>query len=79
MHWHPAGNSHYRLPHIHVHTAALNPDGLIKGHNHLATGRMAFEAMVRTMIELGVKPKCEDWSERRERSELLFYQYRTWH
>ena len=52
-HWHPA--SGYRHPHAHV----------MSGHlvgQHLPTGRVSLEAVVRFLIEeMGATPRRDDW------------------
>lgn len=54
-HWHPVGLSWCQSPHLH----APGEDG-----DHVPTGRVAFEQVVRWLIEeLDVSPLRHDWAD----------------
>jgi hypothetical protein len=79
-HWQPgpdfAGPDH---PHVHV-SAALRlrwdhrrEDAVDLDANHLATGRLSLEAVVRLLItEFGVAPQRSDWRDTLDRTEAQF-------
>jgi hypothetical protein len=77
-HWHPTGSSHETRPHMHIASAQLSATGVIKKADHLPTGRMTFENVIRGAIQLGAVPVHEDWQKRLEGGESLHIQYRTW-
>lgn len=81
-HWHPVGESHAITPHVHVGTSQLKPDAVLSKRDHLPTGRMTFESVVRGLVDLGVKPLCNDWEQRvadLTKAEQLHVRHRTWH
>ena len=66
-HWDPA-NPRFPTPHVHV-------EG---GKDHVTTGRVSIEAILRQLIvEVGV-PAREGWSEVIEENEALFREFRSW-
>jgi hypothetical protein len=77
-HWHPEGRSHERLPHLHLGSAQLRKDGVIGRKHHLITGRVTFESVIRTAIELGAEPLQQDWAERLEAAEKPHILHRSW-
>lgn len=78
-HWHPSGNSHYRLPHLHVGVAVPVKTGVLTPRSHLRTARTPFEEIVGIGIsELGVEPRTQDWRERLDACLNLFEMNRTW-
>lgn len=79
FHWHPEGESHETDPHLHIGEAQLRNDAVLTSKQHVPTGRVSFESIVRRLIESGVPPICEDWQDRLEKSEKLHKQHRSWH
>lgn len=77
-HWHPSGKSHEVAPHIHLGDAQLRPDAVLRNKQHLPTGRITFEAVVKSAIESGALPLCDDFAERLHETELRHVQYRSW-
>ena len=77
-HWHPGGGSHEELPHLHLGSAQLRQDGVIGNKHHLPTGRITFEGVIRTVIELGATPLHDDWFERLRDTEDLHIRHRSW-
>jgi hypothetical protein len=49
-HWHPAGLSHEQRPHIHLGSAQLADDAVLSNKQHLLTGRVTFESVIRDLI-----------------------------
>jgi hypothetical protein len=73
-HWHPAGESSFREPHIHA--PALLPGS---GRVHFPSERTSLEAVIRFCIgELHAEPNRKDWAEVLAMNEDLFETYRTW-
>jgi hypothetical protein len=77
-HWHPDGVSHEARPHLHLGSAQLQPHGVIGRKHHLPTGRVTFESVIRTAVELGATPLHEDWQQRLEDTETPHIRYRSW-
>jgi hypothetical protein len=77
-HWHPSGLSAETRPHLHLGSSQLAPDGVIATKQHLSTGRITFESVIRTAIELGAKPKHADWESRLRAAEQPHIEHRTW-
>ena len=71
-HWHPAGKSRWKLPHLHVAGGRL--DGM-----HLPSSRVSVEALLRVLLaELEVRSLRRDWSAVLDAAERAFADYRTW-
>lgn len=69
-HWHPESASWCLWPHVHV--PADHGD-------HLPTGRVAFEQIVRWLLqEARLPPLRADWEELLERNELDWRDRRSW-
>lgn len=78
IHWHPWGNSPYKLPHIHAHFAGAKGD-LTSLEHHLPTGRMTFEdAISWAILSGGIEPQREDWAEVLEECQSRHVEHRTW-
>ncbi|GAB3796922.1 hypothetical protein GCM10027605_05750 [Micromonospora zhanjiangensis] len=77
-HWHPGGLSHEDRPHVHLGTAQLRPNAVMTKKQHLLTGRVTFEQVIRQAIEYGVEPLCADWDDRLTAAETPHVLYRTW-
>jgi hypothetical protein len=77
-HWHPDGNSHETRPHLHIGSSQLAADGVIAKKRHLHTGRITFESVIRTVIEIGATPLREDWENRLNAAEWPHIQHRSW-
>lgn len=74
--WHPAGNSEFLGPHLHIGSGAGVPPWLSKCH--LPSGRVSFEQIVLLAIEgFGVKPLRSDYREVLQASHDRFTRYRT--
>lgn len=75
-HYHPAGPSPVKTPHLHVRSATA-PVPL--GKAHIPTGRVALEAVLRfTIVELKVEPIRADWASVLDRGEAEFNDLRRW-
>jgi hypothetical protein len=77
-HWHPRGHSQITYPHLHIYQCAeiRRLDGRVA---HFPTGRVAFEEVLRLLIiDFGVTPIREDWTEVLQRTQDNFEEYRTW-
>jgi hypothetical protein len=71
-HWHPAGRSTMRDPHMHVAHGPLH-------RAHLPTRRVGIEAVVRLLIlDLGARPQRDDWRDVLHDVEQTFRQRQTW-
>jgi len=77
-HWHPGGNSHEIEPHLHLGDAQLADNALLDSKQHLPTGRITLEDVVRAAIRLGAAPLVNDWDKRLMESEGPHKLYRTW-
>lgn len=78
FHWHPDAQSHVKQPHLHIGTTQLSDAAVLSNKNHIATGRVALESVIRQLItDHGVEPRCDDWNERLLLSESVFRLYRT--
>lgn len=71
-HWHPAGPSKMREPHMHVSDGAL-------ANAHLPTRRVGLEAVLRLLlVDLSARPRRDDWSQMLDDVERAFHQWQTW-
>lgn len=78
-HWHPRGSSHARVPHLHVGSAAITPDGVLTPKSHLPTARVTLESVIRLCIEeFGVEPLRPDWDQVLRDSEDVHKMFRSW-
>ncbi|SRR6266508_2044034 len=77
-HWHPLSNSHVAAPHLHLGEAQLRPDAVLRGKHHLPTGRITFEAVVKSAIDSGAKPMRADYEERLAETEYRHVLHRSW-
>ncbi|MGN6244532.1 MAG: hypothetical protein ACTHQ3_12805 [Motilibacteraceae bacterium] len=77
-HWHPDGGSSHTLPHQHVGTPVLAPDGPLTHRTHVPCGRTSFEEVVKFAIELGAQPRRPDWQNVLALTEAPFLLYRSW-
>ena len=77
-HWHPTGLSDERRPHVHLGSAQLAEGAVLSNKQHLLTGRVTFEAVVRQLISLSVPPRYPDWSDVLDLCETPHLLYRTW-
>lgn len=77
--WHPVGQSHETRPHMHVGVSQLSRSAVLTNKAHVMTGRTSVEQVIRTAIELGAAPRCDDWSDRLDDLEAQFVRHRSWH
>jgi hypothetical protein len=77
-HWHPLSRSHEKAPHLHLGQALLRPDAVAKKKDHVATGRITFEAVVKQAIEWGVRPRFQDYEQRLASTEERHVLHRSW-
>lgn len=78
-HWHPSGQSHEQMPHLHIGSAQIADDAVISESHHLPTGRITFESVIRMAIkEFRVEPLHEDWEDRLMAAETPHILYRSW-
>lgn len=72
-HWHPGSKPE---PHLHAHLEGPDPR---LDKVHLPTGRVAFEEIVRCLIQdLEVRPARQNWENVLRDTETRFKTYRTW-
>lgn len=78
-HWHPLSTANQPMPHVHVR-AGVPALGATLGKLHIPSGRVAFEEVVRFLInDLAVVPtRPDDWEAVVNESELRFRTYRSW-
>ena len=61
FHWHPAGPSAVRTPHLHI-GADVQAGALWLPKAHVPTGAVALGAVLDLLLgELGVRALCDDW------------------
>jgi hypothetical protein len=77
-HWHPTGLSHEVRPHIHIGSAQLSPDAVLAKKQHLLTGRITFESVLRDLIGMGVESRYDDWAELLDLCEAPHILFRSW-
>jgi hypothetical protein len=77
-HWHPVGLSHEARPHIHLGSAQLQPDAVLARSQHLLTGRIIFESVIRNLIGMGVKSYYDDWAALLDLCEAPHLLHRSW-
>jgi hypothetical protein len=71
-HWHPAGRSKMREPHLHVSDGPL-------ANAHLPTRRVGLEAVLHLLlVDLDARPRRDDWSQVLGDVERAFHQWQTW-
>lgn len=78
FHWHPTGSSDVTTPHLHIGAQQLSPTSVLSHKDHINTGRITLETAVRTAVDLGAKPKFEDWAEILEICEGPHLRHRSW-
>lgn len=78
LHWHPAGQSWERRPHLHLGDVLLTPQAPVTSKTHLPTGRMTFENAIRWAVDFGVMPLADDWTDRLALAETPHILHRTW-
>jgi hypothetical protein len=79
-HWHPVGRDGrpHRVPYPHLHLGEVSGH-LLRPKNHVPTGRVSFEAVLRFAIsELDVQPLRRDAFARLARTEERFKKFKTW-
>jgi hypothetical protein len=65
FHWHPDGKSTEQGPHLHIGSSQLTREAVISHKDHLPTGRVSLESVIRLVIaNYGVVPLRSDWQER---------------
>jgi hypothetical protein len=78
-HWHPNANSPVTFPHVHVGSTELKTDGVLDHKDHLPTGRVALQQVIRLAVsDFGAKPLRADWPDVLEQTEAMFQAQRTW-
>jgi hypothetical protein len=77
-HWHPVGVSHEKRPHMHLGSTQLRPDAVLASKQHLLTGRITFESVIRDLIGMGVPALHHDWAELLDICEVPHVQHRSW-
>ncbi|BCB81333.1 hypothetical protein GCM10022251_61800 [Phytohabitans flavus] len=78
-HWHPLGQSHEKDPHLHIGAAQLRPDSVLSNKDHLPSGRITVESVVRAAIASGATPLQPDWETRLAGTEYRHVLHRSWH
>jgi len=77
-HWHPTGLSHESRPHVHIGAAQLRTDAVLAAKDHIPTGRITLEAVVRQAIAVGAEPLLKGWEDRLAASEGPHILFRSW-
>jgi hypothetical protein len=77
-HWHPVGRSHEKRPHLHIGSSQLRDDAVLSNKQHLLTGRVTFESVIRDLIGLGARPRMENHADRLVECEAPHLLFRTW-
>ncbi|MFI7075622.1 hypothetical protein [Micromonospora sediminicola] len=55
-HWHPVGLSHEKRPHLHLGSSQLRADAVLSNKQHILTGRLTFESVIRDLLGMGAAP-----------------------
>jgi hypothetical protein len=77
FHWHPGRRNQPEFPHLHI-DGSPGPVAVVK-KNHIPTGRVSLESVVRFLIaELDVRPLRDDWDSVLDEGERTFTARRTW-
>lgn len=77
MHWHPVGNSPFKLPHFHLNLEGRDfTDGTEE--QHFPSGRMTFEDAVHWAILAGVRPARSDWEAVLNEGREVHIRHRSW-
>jgi hypothetical protein len=77
FHWHPGRPGQPAFPHLHI--AGSDGSVAIGRTNHVPTGRVSLESVVRFLItELDVRPLRVDWERVLDEGERTFMSRRTW-
>ncbi|HET6484199.1 MAG TPA: hypothetical protein VFG35_29710 [Actinoplanes sp.] len=77
-HWHPVGLSHEKRPHLHLGSSQLRPDAVLSNKQHLSSGRITLESVVRDLIGLGSVPRYPDYGDLLDLCEAPHILYRSW-
>ena len=77
-HWHPSGLSDETRPHLHLGSAQLAEGAVLSHKDHILTGRVTFETVIRLLIRLGAQPRYPDWSDLLDLCETPHVLYRSW-
>jgi hypothetical protein len=77
FHWHPGRANQPDFPHLHVTGRAGSV--AIDRKQHVPTGRVSLESVVRfAIVELGVRPLRPDWERVLDAGQAEFDARRTW-
>ncbi|MFG1804878.1 hypothetical protein [Streptomyces sp. NPDC049040] len=77
FHWHP-GREAVDEPHLHVGTVNLVQGAPITRKQHIMVGRVAFEDVLGTLMQMGVVPSKVIAPQVLETNLDTFKRYRTW-
>jgi hypothetical protein len=77
-HWHPVGLSHEKRPHMHVGSSQLRPDAVLSNKQHILSGRITLESVVRDLIGLGASPRYSDYADLLDLCEAPHILHRSW-
>ena len=78
-HWHPAGRSEVKSPHLHLRGSNSQIANTHLRGVHFPTGRIALEDVLRlSIIDFGVRPLKDDWREIIDSTQAKFEGWRTW-
>jgi hypothetical protein len=78
LHWHPAGRSWEKRPHLHLGDVLLTDASPVDSKTHLPTGRMTFENAIRWAVGSRAMPMHEDWEGRLALAEAPHILHRSW-
>lgn len=77
FHWHPGQRGQPDFPHLHMRSRVSSV--VIDRKNHIPTGRISLEAVVRfVIVELGVEPRRDDWARVLDEGEQRFTAASGW-
>jgi hypothetical protein len=77
-HWHPVGLSHEKRPHLHLGSSQLRPDAVLSNKQHILSGRITLESVVRDIIGLGAVPRYPDYVDLLDLCETPHILHRSW-
>lgn len=77
LHWHPGRPNQPDFPHLHV--TGGSGSVTIDRKQHIPTGRVSLESVVRfAIVELGVRPLRPNWERVLDAGQAGFDAHRTW-
>lgn len=79
FHWHPGERTRIAWPHVHVGSPLLRPTSPLDSRDHIPTGRVSVEEVLRFAFDdLDIDPLKDDWRDIFDRTQAAFEEWRTW-